>query len=106
MSIAGKQVLFISYNGMLDPLGESQVIPYLKELSKLGAQFTLLSYERDHAFSPEGQQRCESLRTELAGSEIEWHWLRYHKRPSIPATAFDVAAGVRFASRLIRKKKI
>ena len=34
MSIAGKQVLFISYNGMLDPLGQSQVIPYLKELSQ------------------------------------------------------------------------
>jgi glycosyltransferase involved in cell wall biosynthesis len=106
MSIAGKQVLFISYNGMLDPLGQSQVIPYLKELSKLGAQFTLLSYERDHAFGSEGQQRCESLRTELAESGIEWHWLRYHKRPSIPATAFDVAAGVRFASRLIKQKKI
>lgn len=106
MSIAGKQVLFISYNGMLEPLGQSQVIPYLKELSKLGAQFTLLSYERDDAFGPEGQQRCESLRNELAEFRIEWHWLRYHKRPSIPATAFDVAAGVRLASRLIRQKKI
>jgi len=106
MSIAGKQVLFISYNGMLDPLGQSQVIPYLKELSKLGVRFTLLSYERDHAFGPEGQQRCESLRARLAEFGIEWHWLRYHKRPSIPATAFDVAAGVRFASRLIRQKKI
>jgi len=106
MSIAGKQVLFISYNGMLDPLGQSQVIPYLKELSKLGARFTLLSYERDHAFGPEGPQHCESLRAELAESGIEWHWLRYHKRPSIPATAFDVAAGVRCASRLIKQKKI
>jgi glycosyltransferase involved in cell wall biosynthesis len=82
------------------------VIPYLKELSKLGAQFTLLSYEREHAFGPEGQQRCQSLRARLAESGIEWHWLRYHKRPSIPATAFDVAAGVRLASRLIKQKKI
>ena len=64
MSIAGKQVLFISYNGMLDPLGQSQVIPYLKELSKLGARFTLLSYERERAFGTEGQRRCEGLRTE------------------------------------------
>jgi glycosyltransferase involved in cell wall biosynthesis len=106
MSIAGKQILFISYNGMFEPLGQSQVIPYLKELSKLGARFTLLSYERDHAFGPEGQERREALRSELAQSGIEWHWLRYHKRPSIPATAFDVAAGVRFASRLIRRNQI
>jgi glycosyltransferase involved in cell wall biosynthesis len=106
MSIAGKKVLFISYNGMLDPLGQSQVIPYLKELSRLGAQFTLLSFEREHAFTAAGQKRCESLRAELAGSEIEWHWLRYHKRPSIPATAFDVAAGARLAGRLIRRNQI
>ena len=106
MSIAGKQVLFISYNGMLDPLGQSQVIPYLKELSKIGVRFTLLSYEREHAFTPEGQQRSQTLRAELADSGIDWHWLRYHKRPSIPATAFDVAAGVRFAIRLIRRKGI
>jgi glycosyltransferase involved in cell wall biosynthesis len=46
------------------------------------------------------------LRTRLAESGIEWHWLRYHQRPSIPATAFDVAAGVRFASRLIRQNHI
>ena len=106
MSIAGKQVLFISYNGMLEPLGQSQVIPYLKELSKLGARFTLLSYEREEAFTDAGRQRCEGLRAELAESGIEWHWLRYHKSPSIPATAFDVASGVRFASRLIRRKQI
>ncbi len=106
MSLAGKKVLFISYNGMLDPLGQSQVIPYLKELSKAGARFTLLSYERDRAYDHDGRQRCESLRAELAEAGIEWHWLRYHKRPSLPATAFDVAAGVRFAGRLIRHNQI
>lgn len=27
LSLKGKRALFISYNGMLDPLGQSQVIP-------------------------------------------------------------------------------
>jgi glycosyltransferase involved in cell wall biosynthesis len=106
MSLAGKKVLFISYNGMLDPLGQSQVIPYLKELSKLRVRFTLLSYERDHAYDQAGRQRCDALRAELFESGIDWHWLRYHQRPSLPATAFDVAAGVRFAGRLIRRNQI
>src|SRR5262249_43276453 len=66
----------------------------------------LLSYERDHAFEAEGRQRCETLRAELSASGIEWHRLRYHKRPSLPATAFDVAAGVRFGRRVIQQKKI
>ena len=99
-------VLYVSYNGMLDPLGQSQVIPYLKELSKLGVQFTLLSFEREHAFSVDGDQRCKALDEELSQFGIKWHRLRYHQRPSIPATAFDVAAGIRFASRLVKRDQI
>ena len=106
MTLNGKSVLFISYNGMLDPLGQSQVIPYLKELSKRGVRFTLLSYERAPAFTSEGEQRCRVLRKELSQFNIEWHRLRYHQRPSMPATAFDVAAGIHFASRLIKRGKI
>src|SRR5438552_11266880 len=106
MALANRQVLYISYNGMLDPLGQSQVIPYLKELSKLGVRFTLLSYERAQAYTAEGEQRCRVLKRELSQFYIEWHHLRYHQRPSMPATAFDVAAGIHFASRLIKRGKI
>ena len=106
MSLAGKRVLYISYNGMLDPLGQSQVIPYLKELSKPGVQFTLLSFEREPAYGVEGEQRCKTLDEELSQFGIKWHRLRYHQRPSIPATAFDVAAGIRLASRIVRRDKI
>ena len=106
MNLAGRKVLFISYNGMLDPLGQSQVIPYLRELSKVGVRFTLLSYERDHAYGPAGRERCEALRHELVEAGIEWHHLRYHKTPSLPATAFDVAAGVRFAGHLIKRHQV
>jgi len=106
MSLAGKRVLYISYNGMLDPLGQSQVIPYLKELSQLGVQFTLLSFEREQSYGIDGQHRCKTLNEELSQFGIKWHHLRYHQRPSIPATAFDVAAGIRFASRLVRRDKI
>jgi glycosyltransferase involved in cell wall biosynthesis len=100
------QVLYISYNGMLDPLGQSQVIPYLQELSKLGVRFTLLSYERGLAYNNDGLERCRVLRKELSESGIEWHYLRYHQTPSVPATVLDVALGVRFASRLVRRNKI
>jgi glycosyltransferase involved in cell wall biosynthesis len=91
---------------MLDALGQSQVIPYLKELNCAGVQFTLLSYERAHAFTPEGIEMCAALRRELAASGIDWHWLRYHKTPSLPATGYDVWAGIRYGSRLVRRKHI
>lgn len=106
MTLANRRVLYISYNGMLDPLGQSQVIPYLKELSGAGIRFTLLSFEGPKAYSSEGRGRCEQLRGELAACEIDWHFLRYHKRPSLPATSYDVMAGIRYGSRLVKSKQI
>ena len=106
MGLEGRRVLFISYNGMLDPLGQSQVIPYLRELAKRGVRFTLLSFERAKAFTPEGIAQCEQLRQKLESQGIEWHWLRYHQRPSVPATIYDVLAGFRYASQLIKRNGI
>lgn len=104
-SLAGRRVLFISYNGMLDPLGQSQVLPYLRELSGRGVRFTLLSFERPAALGATSD-KVEALREQLAAQGIEWHWLRYHQTPSLPATVFDVVNGVRLARRLIRKNMI
>lgn len=106
MTLANRRVLYISYNGMLGPLSKSQVIPYLKELSGTGVRFTLLSYEGPQAYTPEGRETCDQLKSELASSQIDWHFLRYHKRPSLPATAYDVLAGIRYGSRLVRRKQI
>lgn len=101
-----RRVLFISYNGMLDPLGQTQVLPYLRELAKRGVRFTLLSFERARAFTPEGAVKCEQLRRELQTQGIEWHWLRYHQRPSVPATIYDVLAGIRKAGFLVKRNRI
>src|ERR1700730_19219690 len=106
MTLSNRRVLYISYNGMLDPLGQSQVIPYLKELNGAGVNFTLLSFERLPAYTQEGRKRSRELRGELAASGIDWHWLRYHKTPSLPATSYDVLAGIRYGSRLVRRKQI
>jgi len=106
MGPEGRRVLFISYNGMLDPLGQTQVIPYLRELAKRGVNFTLLSFEREKAFTPEGVRQCEELRRTLETQGIEWHWLRYHQRPSVPATIYDVIAGVRKAGSLVKRNRI
>lgn len=106
MALNGRRVLFVSYNGMLNPLGQSQVIPYLRELGKRGVAFTLLSFERAAAFEPEGRARCTKLRQQLAADNIEWHWLRYHQKPSLPATVYDVLSGIRLAAKLVKRNEI
>jgi len=91
---------------MLDPLGQTQVLPYLRALSSKGASFTLLSFERPQAFEADGPAKCEILRRQLAEQNIEWHWLRYHQKPSIPATFYDVLRGIQYAGRLVRTNRI
>jgi glycosyltransferase involved in cell wall biosynthesis len=106
MAIEGRRVLFISYNGMLDPLGQSQVLPYLRALSERGLRFTLLSFERAAAFVGAGVARCNELRRSLEEEGIEWQYLRYHQAPALPATMFDVANGIRRARKIIKRNRI
>ena len=105
MILNGARVLYLSYNGMLDPLGQSQVIPYLKQLNRRGVEFTLVSFERPEALAKHDAELAR-MRSDLAASGIDWHWLRYHKTPSLPATSYDVLAGIRYGRRLLREKKI
>jgi len=81
------KALFISYNGALEPLIQSQGIPYLKGLSNKGVKCFLLSFEKQ----TEGVSR---LKKELQSHGIKWYYLRYHKKPSLPATLFDILAGI------------
>jgi hypothetical protein len=48
---------------MTDPLGQSQVLPYLKGLSALGHQFHLISFEKKERYQEE-YQKIEKLCSE------------------------------------------
>lgn len=43
---------------------------------------------------------------ELKNSGIDWHILKYHKKPTVPATAFDICQGIIRGLSIILKKKI
>ena len=60
--------LYISYDGLLDPLGQSQVLPYLDCLMLAGHSFTVISYEKEKR-SPE---EVLVLARRLSGSGIVW----------------------------------
>ncbi|WP_240098621.1 glycosyltransferase [Thermomonas flagellata] len=84
-------VLYISYDGMLEPLGQSQVLTYLERLAP-DWRIHLVSFEKaeDWADLP----RRQALRKRIAQAGITWHPRRYHKRPSTVVTAWDVIVGV------------
>jgi len=80
-----KKVLYISYDGMTDPLGQSQVLPYLVKLSQSGYQFTLLSFEKKDRYQKEGKI-IEAICT---SSSINWQPLVFTKNPPILAKIYD-----------------
>ena len=84
-------VLYLSYDGMTDPLGQSQVISYLKELSKLGFAFDILSYEKPGVF----ESKKSVVLKLLEDTDIKWHPLPYSKKPPIISTLRDLQAGWR-----------
>src|SRR4051812_18331320 len=83
-------IFYICYQSLLDPLTQTQVVAYLEGLTRAGYRLILLTFEPRPltAGQAQGWHQC------LAGKGITWHWRRYHKRPTLPATAFDVLVGV------------
>lgn len=82
------RVLYISYNGLSEPLGRTQVIPYVRALAH-SRRFVLISFEKVERDGPAAR---EATRT-LLGSDVQWLPQRYHRRPTLPATAWDALWG-------------
>ena len=95
------RVLYISYDGALDPLGRSQVLPYLEGLAARGYAITLISFEKPDRLGAKNEVAAVRALTE--GSGITWKPLRYHKRWSVAATAYDIAVGLLAALRETRE---
>ncbi len=81
-----KRVLYLSYDGMTDPLGQSQVLPYLTGLCRQGYAFTLISFEKEGVYE-KGRVRVQEICDEAG---IKWVPLPYTKKPPIISTLKDV----------------
>lgn len=95
--------LYISYDGMLEPLGQSQVLAYQERLAP-GAQLHLLSFEKPDDWA--NAEVRQSVEQRIKSSGIQWHPRRYHKRPSAVATAFDILVGIASGLWLVLRHRI
>lgn len=80
-------VLYLSYTGLAEPLGQSQILGYLRGLSGQH-QVTLVTFEKpaDRADAI----TMKALRACCAEHGIRWVARRYHHRPRLSATVFDL----------------
>ena len=81
--------LYVCYLDVREPLVETQVLAYVRGLARAGYRMHLLTFNAPH---PHAAERT-ALRERLAQDGIRWHAARYHRRPSLPATLYDTAAG-------------
>lgn len=80
-----KKILYITYDGLTDPLGQSQILPYLVGLSKEGNEFTILSFEKKDRFVKLEQ----TIRQITSDAKIRWVPMRFTSRPPVLSKMFD-----------------
>lgn len=96
------RVLYVCYLSLDDPLVRTQVVAYVAGLVRAGHVVHLLTFETTRLT----RARRRELRSEMRALGIAWHGLRYHKRPSLPATVFDTLVGAALCVYLIRRHRL
>jgi glycosyltransferase involved in cell wall biosynthesis len=96
-----KKVLYISYDGLTDPLGQSQILPYLEGLSKYGYEFSVLSFEKKDRF----KKQAEHIKGLTACSGIKWFPLSFTKNPPLISKFYDAVRMRSWAFALHKKYK-
>ncbi|HPW66788.1 MAG TPA: glycosyltransferase [Salinivirgaceae bacterium] len=81
-----KRIVYLTYDGLTDSLGQSQIIPYLKGLSKLNNKITIVSAEKNEAFL----RKSEEIKSILDQNKIAWIPIKYTKKPPVLSTVNDI----------------
>ena len=113
------KILYLTYDGLLDPLGQSQIQPYLEGLVGKGHEITVVSFEKPSAFAEASADKEAGSRKPEAGNpnsnlrflnlkiknDLNWCPLRYHKRPPILSTLYDLWQLRRTVNKIIKEYK-
>lgn len=96
------RVLYLSPDGLTDPLGQSQILPYLIGLAKFGVALTIISFEKHDRFV----KNAVVIRELCRENNITWIPLRFLTQPPILSTVFQLWEMSRIAERILKKSSI
>ena len=84
---------------MTDPLGQSQVLPYIINLNKENYNFHLISFEKPDRF-----KKNKSLTKKIClDNNIKWHPLKFTKNPPFLSTISNLFRMKKLAKKLNNK---
>jgi glycosyltransferase involved in cell wall biosynthesis len=81
-----KKIIYISYTGLLEPLGRSQV---LNLLNKIGGSCKIKLYTFEKIVPGEIEEINVIKKKEIR-DHIQWKVLKYHRSPRLLATIYDI----------------
>ncbi len=91
--------LFITYDGLTDPLGQSQILPYLTGLAKLGHDISILSCEKKDRYDSNN----ELIKNICKAHNISWHHLFFHTSPPVLSKYYDLYSLKKKAEKLYKQ---
>ena len=80
------RILYMSYDGLTDQLGPSQILPYLCGLARADRHIAIISCEKPAAFARNG----ESVQAITTAAGLSWIALTYRKSPPVLSTVIDI----------------
>lgn len=96
------KILYLSYDGLTDPLGQSQILPYIIGLSKQQYFFYIISFEKKERFLINKKYIKEICKQ----NNITWIPLSYTKKPPLFSTVFDILRLYLIVKKLFKTEKI
>lgn len=96
------KVLYLSYDGITDPLGQSQILPYLTGLTAYGHEFHLIGFEKKEAM----YSQANAVKDTIREKPITWIPLTYHKSPPVLSTLYDVWKMRQTATQIVKENNI
>ena len=99
------RILYLCYFSLREPLVQTQVLPYLRQIVSDNLKVEILTFEPNlkEAWS---EEQIQDEKNNLLAQGIIWHFLPYHKSPSVPATIYDVFNGARYIIKLSKEERI
>ncbi len=96
-----KSTLYITYDGLTDPLGKAQIIPYLISIAKHPRKLTVLSFEKKKLSS-----QIDETKKNLKNYNIDWVHLNFSHNLGIISKIIDLIKLLFFSFFLIIKYNI
>ena len=95
----GRRILYLTYDGLCDPIGQSQVLPYLVGCARAGHAMTVVSFEKANRLKAIGEHVGQQCRAE----GLDWRPQRFRSSPPILAKLVDQMAMLRAGSLAARE---